>query len=214
MEYLPEPNEAEPKSDEKQEKKLKEFRQYIVDKGVVLAFVKVLLSLKYAEKKPKNPIKEIREFFGKYKSPGWEEKGALEEKIIEMQKKNGELLAEIVKMEDDLKNKKRDKRIKDLFGLFEVDKNGLVGSKFLVEKLSGNKKFDADEKFDQNGFFTFVESVVEKNSEEEETLLSKIEEAIGGNTVYKDTPDDPIFIKVCEYFRELKKANKEAAGKK
>ena len=41
MEYLPEDtNELEEKNKEKTEKKLKEFREYIVDKGVVLLFVK------------------------------------------------------------------------------------------------------------------------------------------------------------------------------
>lgn len=44
MEYLPnDPNENEPKNLEKTEKKLKEFREYLVDKGVVLSFVKGIL---------------------------------------------------------------------------------------------------------------------------------------------------------------------------
>ena len=45
-------------------------------------FVKALLSLKYAEKKPHNPIKVIREYFGKYNDPRWEEMSVLKEKII------------------------------------------------------------------------------------------------------------------------------------
>lgn len=41
LEYLPDdPNENELKCKEKTEKKLKEFREYIVNKGVVLAFTK------------------------------------------------------------------------------------------------------------------------------------------------------------------------------
>lgn len=41
LEYLPDDaNECELKNKEKTEKKLREFRQYIVDKGVVLAFTK------------------------------------------------------------------------------------------------------------------------------------------------------------------------------
>lgn len=41
LEYLPDDaNELEIKNKEKTEKKLKDFRQYIVDKGVVLAFTK------------------------------------------------------------------------------------------------------------------------------------------------------------------------------
>jgi hypothetical protein len=41
MDYLPQdPNETEIKKIEKNEKKLKDFRQYLVDKGVVMSFVK------------------------------------------------------------------------------------------------------------------------------------------------------------------------------
>ena len=41
MEYLPnDPSENEIKNQEKLDKKLREFREYIVDKGIVLAFVK------------------------------------------------------------------------------------------------------------------------------------------------------------------------------
>jgi hypothetical protein len=45
MDYLPnEPNDQEPKNIEKTEKKQKEFREYLVEKGVVLAFVKGILN--------------------------------------------------------------------------------------------------------------------------------------------------------------------------
>lgn len=41
MEYLPiNPNDLDSKNKERTEKRLKEFREYIVEKGVVLAFVK------------------------------------------------------------------------------------------------------------------------------------------------------------------------------
>ena len=82
MEYLPnDPHEKELIKQQKLEKNLKEFRQYLVDKGVVLAFVKVILSLKYSETKPKNPIKAIREFFGKYKDPAWDQFEILKQEI-------------------------------------------------------------------------------------------------------------------------------------
>ena len=100
MEYLPhDPKEEDPKTKEKTEKKLKEFREYIVDKGVVLMFVKVLLSLKYAEKKPHNPIKVIRDYFGKYHDPRWDEMSALKEKIILFNNENAKLLEEAIKLE-------------------------------------------------------------------------------------------------------------------
>ena len=215
MEYLPiDPNELEVKKKEKTEKKLKQFREYIVEKGVVLAFVKVLLSLKYAEQKPKNPIKAIREFFGKYRDPRWDEMDALKEKIIVFNNENAKLLEQALQLEDELKNKKRDKRLVNLWNSFELDKNGFFSSKSLIEKLTGNKKFEVDEKMDQTGVITFIESITEKHSDEENELLDKIEAAIQGNTVYKEDLENPLYLKIVNYFKELKKANKEAAGKK
>ena len=215
MEYLPEdPNELDEKSKEKTEKKLKEFRQYIVDKGVVLLFVKVLLSLKYSEQKPKNPIKVMREFFGKYKDPRWDEMGALKEKIILYQNENGKLLEEALKLEDELKTLKREKRLDELYNTIELDKNGLISSKMLIEKMTGNKKFDVDEKFEKDGLIKMIESIVEPHSDEENELLSKLEESMEGNMVFKEDLENPLYLKIVQYFRDLKEANKEAQKKK
>ena len=211
MEYLPEdPNELEEKNKEKTEKKLKEFREYIVDKGVVLLFVKTLLSLKYSEQKPKNPIKVMREFFGKYKDPRWDEMGALKEKIILYQNENGKLLEEALKLEDELKTVKREKRLDDLYNLIELDKNGLISSKMLIEKMTGNKKFDVDEKFEKDGLIKMIESISEPHSDEENELLAKLEESLQGNMVFKEDLENPLYLKIVQYFKDLKAANLEA----
>ena len=203
MEYLPEDtNELEEKNKEKTEKKLKEFREYIVDKGVVLLFVKTLLSLKYSEQKPKNPIKAIREFFGKYKDPRWDEMSALKEKIILYQNENGKLLEEALKLEDELKTVKREKRLDDLYGL--------ISSKLLIEKMTGNKKFDVDEKFEKDGLIKMIENVAEPHSDEENELLSKLEESLQGNMVFKEDLENPLYLKIVQYFKDLKAANLEA----
>ena len=216
MEYLPEdPNELDEKSKEKTEKKLKEFRQYIVDKGVVLLFVKVLLSLKYSEQKPKNPIKVMREFFGKYKDPRWDEMGALKEKIILYQNENGKLLEEALKLEDELKTLKREKRLDELYNTIELDKNGLISSKMLIEKMTGNKKFDVDEKFEKDGLIKLIETIVEPHSDEENELIEKMTESLTGeNPVYKEDLENPLYLKIVQYFKDLKEANKEAQKKK
>jgi len=211
MEYLPDdPNEEDPKTKEKTEKKLKEFRQYIVDKGVVLMFVKVLLSLKYAEKKPRNPIKVIRDYFGKYHDPRWDEMSALKEKIILFNNENAKLLEQAMKLEDELKTLKRTKRIDKLFDTFELDKNGLISTKLIMELLTGNKKYDVDEKFDKDGLIKFIETIVEMHSDEENALLESLESALQGNTVFKDDLENPIYLKIVDYFKGLKEANKEA----
>ena len=211
MEYLPDdPNEEDPKVKEKTEKKLKEFREYIVDKGVVLMFVKVLLSLKYAEKKPRNPIKVIRDYFGKYHDPRWDEMSALKEKIILFNNENAKLLEQAMKLEDELRTLKRTKRIDKLFDSFELDKNGLISTKLIIELLTGNKKYDVDEKFDKDGLIKFIESTVEMHSDEENALLDSLEAGLQGNMVYKEDLENPIYLKIVEYFKGLKEANKEA----
>ena len=210
MEYLPDdPNEEDAKTKEKSEKKLKEFREYIVDKGVVLMFVKVLLSLKYAEKKPRNPIKVIRDYFGKYHDQRWDEMSALKEKIILFNNENAKLLEEAMKLEDEVRNLQRTKRIDKLFNTFELDKNGLISTKLIMELLTGNKKYDVDEKFDKEGLIKFIESIVEAHSDEEKALLDALESALQGNMVYKEDLENPIYLKICAYFKELKEANKE-----
>ena len=211
MEYLPDnPNEEDPKTKEKTEKKLKEFREYIVDKGVVLLFVKVLLSLKYAEQKPKNPIKIIRDYFGKYHDPRWDEMSALKEKIILFNNENAKLLEQSMKLEDELKNLQRTKRLDKLFNSFELDKNGLISTKLIIELLTGNKKYDIDEKFDKDGLFKFIENIFEPHSEKEGTLLDNLESALQGDLIYKDDLENPIYLKIVDYFKELKEANKDA----
>ena len=211
MEYLPDdPNEEDPKVKEKNEKKLKEFREYIVDKGVVLMFVKVLLSLKYAEKKPRNPIKVIRDYFGKYHDPRWDEMSALKEKIIIFNNENAKLLEQAMKLEDELKTLKRTKRIDKLFDSFELDKNGLISTKLIIELLTGNKKYDVDEKFDKDGLIKFIESTVEMHSDDENALLESLEAGLQGNMVYKEDLENPIYLKIVDYFKGLKEANKEA----
>ena len=211
MEYLPDdPNEEDQKIKEKNEKKLKEFREYIVDKGVVLMFVKVLLSLKYAEQKPRNPIKVIRDFFGKYHDPRWDEMSALKEKIILFNNENAKLLEQAMKLEDELRTLKRTKRIDKLFDTFELDKNGLISTKLIIELLTGNKKYDVDEKFDKDGLIKFIESIVEMHSDEENSLLESLEAGLQGNMVYKEDLENPIYLKILDYFKGLKEANKEA----
>ena len=210
MEYLPDdPNEEDQKTKEKTEKRLKEFREYIVDKGVVLMFVKVLLSLKYAENKPRNPIKLVRDYFGKYHDPRWDEMSALKEKIILFNNENAKLLEEAMKLEDELKILKRSKRIDKIFNTFELDKNGLISTKLIIELLTGNKKYDVDEKFEKEGLIKFIESIVETHSDEENELFTSLESALEGNMVYKDDLENPIYLKTLNYFKELKEANKE-----
>ena len=135
---------------------------------------------------------------------------ALKEKIILYQNENGKLLEEALKLEDELKTVKREKRLDDLYNLIELDKNGLISSKLLIEKMTGNKKFDVDEKFEKDGLIKMIENVAEPHSDEENELLSKLEESLQGNMVFKEDLENPLYLKIVQYFKDLKAANLEA----
>ena len=134
---------------------------------------------------------------------------ALKEKIILYNNENAKLLEQAMILEDELKNLKRTKRIDKLFDSFELDKNGLISTKTIIELLTGNKKFDVDEKFDKEGLIKFIESVVETHSDEENTLFESLEKALEGNTVFKENVENPLYLKIVDYFKGLKDANKE-----
>ena len=55
----------------------------------------------------------------------------------------------------------------------------------------------------------FIESVVETHSDEENTLLESLEKALEGNIVFKEDVENPLYLKIVDYFKGLKDANKE-----
>jgi len=77
---------------------------------------------------------------------------------------NAKLIEQALKLEDELKTLTRTKKIDQLYNSIELDKNGLIGSKYLIEKLSGNKKFDVDEEFEKDGLIKLIETIVEPHS--------------------------------------------------
>ena len=66
-----------------------------------------------------------------------------------------------------------------------------------------------DEKFDKEGLIKFIESTVEIHSEDENALLESLENGLQGNCVFKEDMENPLYLKIVEYFKGLKEANKE-----
>ena len=79
--------------------------------------------MKYTEEKPKNPIKAIREFFGKYSDNKWEELEALKQEIVILSHENPKLMERALNLEIEVENAKRMRRIKDIYRSYEFDKN-------------------------------------------------------------------------------------------
>lgn len=221
LEYLPDdPNEKELKRKEKTEKKLKEFREYIVNKGVVLAFTKgkyafinfliVLLSLKYSEVKPKNPNRAIREFFGKYYDPQIEMQNSLQEEILILRNENPKLMEKVLELEEQLVVAKRKHKIKQVYQSYDPDpKTQLVSTKQIVEKLSGDKKFTVDEKLSLEDFNKLLENVCEGNTTMIDLLINNLEISTSGNQIYKDDSDNPVYKKLIQIIQEMKKQGKK-----
>lgn len=210
MEYLPDdPNEKELRYKEKIDKKLKDFRQYIVDKGVVLAFTKVLLSLKYSDKRPKNPNRSIREFFGNYIDSTQDMHNSLSEEIIILKNVNPKLMDKVLDLEDELEKEKRKYRIRKVFeGLYNSDqnnKNGQISTKLIIEKLSGNKKFDVDEKLLLDDFFRLIDNICEGVDTVVDALIGNFEMAVEGNTIYKDDLENVVYKRIVQIMKEMKK---------
>ena len=166
-------------------------------------------------KNQKIQLKQSENFLVKQIDPIWDEIEDLKEKIILYNNENAKLIEQALKLEDELKTLTRTKKIDQLYNSIELDKNGLIGSKYLIEKLSGNKKFDVDEKFEKDGLIKLIETIVEPHSDEENELIEKMTESLTGeNPVYKEDLENPLYLKIVQYFKDLKEANKEAQKKK
>ena len=120
----------------KREAKVKKFREYLVDKGVVLAVIKsiikyfnnilyhlVLLSLKQSDDRPKKPINAIRDFFGHYKDKSWENHEIIREEIFLLKQQTPKLQEKVNALEEKLAIEKNKIRVKKIYEQFEPDKN-------------------------------------------------------------------------------------------
>ena len=79
----------------------------------------------------------------------------------------------------------------------------------IIEKLTGNKKFEVDEKLGIAEFTKMIESASEGNTDTENVLMSKLEESILGNMVYKEDIDNPVYKKLVQVIKDMKKATKK-----
>ncbi|KAL4490405.1 hypothetical protein ABPG72_002615 [Tetrahymena utriculariae] len=95
---------------EKQQAKLKEFREYLVDKEVVLAIVKYILSIKNSKDLPENPLQALTDYFGTYKDQSeWEVFDNLTKNVNDTKDENQRLEQEIISIKQQIEQAKIDK---------------------------------------------------------------------------------------------------------
>ena len=92
--------------------KQKEFREYLVDKNVVLAFVKcklffifinnwliVLLALRSSNTPPEEPIEILKDYFGSAGNSEWDENSKIRSEVNKLREENKLLEDEIENLE-------------------------------------------------------------------------------------------------------------------
>jgi len=84
-------------------------------------------------------------------------------------------------------------------------KKAAIGTKTIVERLTGNKKYDIDEKLFFDDFVKFVESVAENEKEIENQFLDKLELSNQGQTVFKDDQDNLLYKRMINILKDMKK---------
>lgn len=71
--------------------------------------------------------------------------------------------------------------------------------------MTGNKKYDIDEKLFFDDFVKFVENVAENDKETEDSFLEKLEFSNQGQTVFKDDQDNFLYKRMIQILKDMKK---------
>ncbi|OMJ75479.1 hypothetical protein SteCoe_25365 [Stentor coeruleus] len=200
----------------KKQQKLKEFREYLADKGVVLSLVKLLISLRNSDTFPENPSEFIQDYFGRYKDPLWDEVERMKNDIQSLKVSIENKTKEIAFLHQEISKSKRIAHIKETFIMMGPDNNGIVSTKILVQKLSGQPRFEVDLKLNINNFINFVlEHLITAESEEEKNnwwsscYLAFREMCIAGEDGKPKPPpfagrlEDPNYQRILEKIRSF-----------
>ena len=147
MEYLPEKKRTQNYEIKKREAKIRAYREYLADNDVVLAFTKLLLALRQSNPAPENPTQYVRDYFGDYRDPLWDEVDRLKTENKAMRDEEIPAKeAQIEQLERDIRKEVKKNRVLEIYKALDPDSSNAIGYKFLVNKLSGNAKFDLDTK--------------------------------------------------------------------
>ena len=120
-----------------------------------------LLALRDCKPWPENPTEYLKDFFGNYRDPKWDDVEALEKNIEDIEQNQIPTLeAKIQDLEFKLKIQRKRNFLANCFKQLDADGSKLVGYKLLVMRLSGFPKFDLDTKLNSEQFVTFVLSLI------------------------------------------------------
>lgn len=121
---------------------------------------------------PENPAEFIQDYFGRYRDPMWDHVEFMKSEIESLTFNIENKLKEIVILHQEISRYKRISHIKETFLLMGPDANGFVSTKALVQKLSGQPRFEVDYKLNLANFMNLVlENLIASENEEEKQAM-------------------------------------------
>ena len=128
----------------------------------------VLISLRNSPNLPENPSEYIQDYFGRYRDPLWDEVDYMKSEISSLTSNIDSKEKEIQSLKQEISRYKRIAHVKETFSLLGPDNNGIVSTKALVQKLSGQPRFEIDLKLNQQNFLNFImESLIASDNPED-----------------------------------------------
>lgn len=173
-----------------------------------------MLALKQADNPPESPAEYIQQYFGVYKDPMWDVVDNMRSDIETMKNSIENKALEIQNLKSEIIKAKRSKLVRDTFPLLGPDNAGVISTKALVQKLSGQARFDTDIKLNLSNFVNFVldQLIASDNEDEKERFWAicflpfKEIGALGDDGKPKPAPflgrlEDPGYVRIIEKIR-------------
>ena len=228
MEFLPKKADYIDVQKAKKMKKVKEFREYLVEKNVVLSLVQFLLKLKQEEQTPDNISEYLEGYYGTYRDPLNDQMDFWRTEIAKFNDAEADLVAQANEMTAEIHSLKRTKILDEDYAKLDPTGAGF-STKAWVNKISGEKKFDSDQKMDKENFHKFIfeyllvpdeeepKEEVDEEAKEEETKdiwtdiyepirmqLYPDEEGKARPPMFAGRLDDPSYVFFLKKLREFK----------
>lgn len=141
------PREREGFKERKAERKMREFKQYLVDSGTLEALVKLLVGVQEAENRDRIDIQNLlQDFFGHFRDPDWDVVEGLWASIEKEEERTQELQARIAGIQGEIEVAARRLEAVELWRALAPDPKGeatslpSMGGKDFLMRMCGLKK--------------------------------------------------------------------------
>jgi hypothetical protein len=127
--------------------------------------------MRNSETYPENPSEFIQDYFGHFRDPSWDEVDRMKLEIESLTLSIESKTKEIITLHQEITRYKKISHIKETFAILDPDNNGFLSIKALVQRLSGQPRFEMDYKLTQANFLIFILDHLTFSENEEERNL-------------------------------------------